>query len=1071
MANYVLGLDLGPNSIGWATLAAQIDDEQERWTHEVTGFLDTSHANHPPMGVRVFEAGLSNFDSTKEESLCQKRRMARSARRNHQRRNIRRREVRRILRDKGFLPAPGKELQALLATDAYAIRARGLDEPLSAFELGRAFLHLAQRRGFKSNRKSGQSKEDRGMLKEIGELAKAMEETGARTLGEYFHRLRQQNPGQRVRAIHTRRNMYEEEFEALVEAQSPHHPNLNPEVVKQIRHFIFFQHPFELTPERRRRAPSRANLHRAPSVKRCPLEPKERCCAKGLWIAQEFRILKEINNLRLCENHGLERNLSKEERAVVLQLLRENERVKFEKMRKELHKVCGTDPEATFNLERGERAYLLGNSVEDRLRKSFKKKSAAKEWGELEEDTRQVLRQKLVEEEDESTLYRLLSEAGLSEEGIQKLLSWAPQDGFLGFSEKALYLLVPHLLAGKSEYHAIEAAYPQRPEFKQLEKLPPLDSKDLPLNLRYITNPVVRRALGEVRKVVNAIVREHGLPSRIIVEMARNMKEGADGRKKQSKKMRERQIEREKARQEIQPLVGPNPSRSDVDRYLIWKEQGEICLYTGRPIPLSELFQGEWDLDHILPHWQSLDDSFANKALVHHKANAEKGNRTPVQWLGKDSQEFRKLIQRAQSSSISWGKLKRLRQEAVDADDFAQRQLNDTRYITKAVVQYLELLYRKELRAGEKAVQSTRGSLTAELRRHWGLNNILPPLTLFDGSPMVDENGESGGSKKSRADHRHHAVDALVVALSSRSYLKKYQDFWKRKAGGDFSMAQGTFPEPWSNFRAEAGSVLARIQVSHRVMRKIAGALHEETFRGQAKDGRGAPIPQKFTTRVPLSEIKTKKHLEEIRSLEIQKILRQHLLSLGWDGESKNLPKDWHLNGVRHYNGNPILKVRKLVTMNNPVCLGDQSHRFAVVGNNHHVEIFRDSKNALCASVVPTYEAARRVRKKELKANCCGYVLTSRKDGLKFIFSLARKEAVFIGPTQNRRLAIVQKLSGELNPGTKMDIYFRDARDARPATEGNKRPLKRISSFRPWEDLNPIKVQVDPLGRIFPAND
>ncbi|RMH01532.1 MAG: hypothetical protein D6702_11515, partial [Planctomycetota bacterium] len=527
MPDYVLGLDLGPNSIGWALLTANFQETSDRLTHEVTGFLPTERAGHPPLGVRVFEAGLDNFGTQKEKSLCQDRRTARSMRRNHQRRNARRQFVKRTLVRAGLLPADPAAFQELCELDPYELRARALDQPLQPFELGRALYHLAQRRGFKSNRKSGQAKEDRGILAEIGQLAGEIQDSGCRTLGEYLYRIGRDEAGTnqpllrgriRLRGRHTRRDMYLEEFEQILAAQRPHHPQaLGDEVIEKLRWGIFFQHPFEVTDERRRRAPSRANLHRAPSIRPCPLEPDQRCCPRSDWHAQRFRLLKEVNNLKISEHFGPERPLDPDERQAVLEYLSTKDRCKFDDLRKVLAKL-GRDPYARFNLERGGRKGLDGNVVDHRLAGLFKPK---KKWALLDDGIKHRLREALIHEEDPDRLRQDLLSAGADPEKVEKVLDWSPPDAYLGYSRKAIEKLIPHLEEGCKEYEAVQRAYPDRPESAAFDRLPSLAAKDLPPDLRNITNPVVRRALVELRKVVNAIVREHGRPRRIIVELAR----------------------------------------------------------------------------------------------------------------------------------------------------------------------------------------------------------------------------------------------------------------------------------------------------------------------------------------------------------------------------------------------------------------------------------------------------------------------------------------------------------------------------------------------------------------------
>lgn len=1068
MAPFILGLDLGPNSIGWAMLA--MDPE----TAEPCGLADTSAAQHPPMGVRVFEAGLQNFDTAKEASLNQSRRTARSMRRNHARRNARRRRLRELLAAADLLPGDDDSLAALMRQDPYELRARALTGSLNRHELGRALYHLGQRRGFKSNRKSGDAKEDEGILLEIGQLEQAIKAAGCRTLGQYLHHLADGADGPdlvRLRARHTRRDMYEAEFDAIVAQQREHHAAaLTNTTVAALREAIFFQHPFEVTEERRAKAPSRANLHRAPSVRPCPLERGELCAPKGDWHAQEFRILKEVANLRIAEHHGRDRELTPEERKAVIDRLASKDRVKFDDLRKLLAKR-GVDPDAKFNLERGGRSGLLGNSVEYKLAANFKKS-----WQAVPDADKAELRSLLVHAEDPEEVAAVLVRCGLDTEKATKLKSWTPADGYLGYSLAAVHKLLPYLREGLDEYAAIEKAYPDRPAAGRVDKLPPVGSPDLPPDLAYLTNPIVRRALVEVRKVVNAIIREHGVPARIVIELAREMKEGREQRRETGKRIRDREKERAEAAARVAELGGNPHSRSDVNRWLFWREQGGICVYTGRPIPASELFHGgEWEVDHILPRWRSLDDSYMNKVLVHREANEAKGDRTPAEWLGAGSETFMQLLRRADTalerSGLPFPKYRRLKTLELDTDEFASRQLNDTRYITRVVALYLGLLYPPELRVGEKAIQTCRGGLTAELRRQWGLNNLLPPLHNADGEPVVSGRTDSEGNPlKSRDDHRHHAIDAVVVALSSRRILKRYQDYWKMRT----KLADGNrpdFPKPWDALLADVRDAAGDIIVSHRAQRKIAGAFHEETFYGPARDRNGAVLADRYVTRKTLAAL-TGKMIDNIRDEAVRRLVTARLRESGWDGTSKDLPKDWHTRPLLMPSGVPVRKVRIEVPIKNAARL---KHRYAILGNNHHIAIVGSTaKNPdgrparLWAKSVSTMEAAARVRRE-------GKTVVERDYGpdKELVMSLARKESVWISSpvTGERALCVVQIISGSPVLSSGMDLTLRDARDSRPAAEGNKSPFKRIKSFKTWPEFRIEKVQVDPLGRIEAAND
>lgn len=1055
-SNFVLGLDLGPNSIGWAMLEHKPGNPDD-----ITGFYNTDYANHPPVGVRVFEAGLANFDSAKEKSECQTRRTARAARRTIGRRNARRKEMRQYLRKINLLPET-KETKTLFETDPYQLRSEALDRKLEPYELGRVLYHLCQRRGFKSNRKGGKENTDSKMLAAIGELAKSITETGARTLGEYLYKLNEANEKHiRIRNRHTKRDMYEFEFNAIVEKQRELDSSILTDVdVEKLHRFIFFQHSFELTDERREKAPSRANLHRAPSVKECLLEKGETCGQKGEWISHRFRILKEVNNLKISEHYGKDRDLTETEREIVINKLSESPAVKFDSLRKDFAKT-GVDPEATFNLERGDRKALNGNIVDAKLASAFGKPK----WRKLEVEEKDRCRKSLLHSGSPEEFVALMVENGMKEENAEKLSGWTPADGYVGYSLKAMEKLVPHLEEGLDEHYAIEKAYPDRISTGAFLKLPTLSDSNLPQELRNITNPVVGRALVEVRKVINAIIREHGIPSKIVVELARSMKAGPDARKRMSKNMREQQEKRDEAREKVESYGGNRYSRHDVNRWLLWSEQNGECVYTGKAIPPSELFNGaEWEVDHILPHWQSLDDSYMNKVLVSRNSNHDKGDRTPTQWLGKGSQKQLEMIKRSYymlKHGFPMGKIDKLKQEEVEADGFAQRQLNDTRYISKSVAQYLNLLYPAELRVGQKAIQTCTGALTSELRRQWALNGITDDMIDKDGNVvMAVETNLRGEPVKSRANHKHHAVDAIVVALSTRKILKKYQDYVKTRNED----LHPDFPIPWEGYRDDAALYINTMHVSHRVMKKLSGALHKETFYGAVKDENGEVVPDRYVTRKSLENL-SGKDVDNIRDDEIKSLIQEKLYEKGWKGQTA-VPKEWSKDGLVGKGGVPINKVRVEVTMSNTATLGDKQHRHAALGNNNHVEIFKDADGKLLASVVPTMVASARVRQDEVPA-----VKTDHGPDTEFVMSLSRKESVMItNPTTKERVLCVVQTVGTISTGP-FYLIFRDCMDSRPSAIGNKQPLTRVVSFNSWNSLKIEKKQVDPLGRIFPAND
>lgn len=1062
----VLGLDLGSNSVGWALLKAEFNEKGEQVRE--TGLI--------ACGVRVFEEGVDNFDTLKEKSRSQARRDARSARRLHQRRSHRKARLRKILHEAGLFPSDPNAMLECFELDPYALRAKALDEELKAVELGRVLYHINQRRGFKSNRKDARKSSEAGVVKEaIGKLREEMKATGSRTLGEHLNKLRVtglegKKPllrGElRLRNRYTERAMYEEEFEAIWQAQSrfaAHSRALTPGLKKKLHDdIIFAQRHYEVTEERLSKVSKRANAWRSPAVGKCPLTQEKRL-QRGHWLAQQFRILKEVNNLEIWSTFGGRRPLTNDERARVVHELSESRERKFEDLAKSLNKLhleLGDDIRAPgigereeFNLSRGSRAKLNGNSVEKALVDAFGKRI----WAVVEDAEKMRLRlafSELAINEDDpeqftTAIRALFAPHHLKEGALKKLSEFGVADGYMSYSRAAIEKLLPYLRGGDNEYDAIDKANLRPGEKAAIDKLP------LPTEL---PNPVVMRALFELRKVVNAVIREYGKPTRIMVEMAREMHGGKEARSERSAQMREREENNKRIAAEVEKLGKP-PTGANIEKYKLWEEQGGFCPYTGDKIGQAAIFSGEVQIDHIFPRWQSLDDSLNNKVLAFADANREKGDQTPFQWLGGKKERNERMLNTVERSKMPRGKKLRFSQAEFDASGFAKRQLNDTSYLAREAVAFLNRLYPPEIRVGEKAVGSSRGGLTAELRRQWGLNSIL--------SEVRDGKGEV---LKTRQDHRHHAVDAIVIALSSRAHLKAYQDYWKKREYIDRRANENAgkpeFAPPWEHFRDNAAAAVDAINVSHRVQRKIRGAFHEATYFGPtAEKGR-------YVFRVNLDESLTGGDVAAIRDSAIRQLVESRLKEKGWNGEDNKLPKAAFEQPLKMPSGVAIKRVRVIRAMKGglPFHRPEEPNpfRFAELGNNHHMEIVDAGDGTLRAAVVPMIEAARRVRREGVPA-----IRKDHGSGLALLMSLARKESVLARDPASGKdvLCIVQMMSGKPELASGIDLYLRDARDARPASEGNKSPFKRFKSFEQWPQFNIRKVRVSPLGTVELVSD
>jgi len=392
-------------------------------------------------------------------------------------------------------------------------------------------------------------------------------------------------------------------------------------------------------------------------------------------------------------------------------------------------------------LEDGGRDKLKGNSTEYSLRNALNKR-----YETLSIEQRDALIHDLLFLEDEGVIHRHCESLGFDAEITEKVLKIKLEDSYLHLSQKAIKKLLPYLEQGLKYSDAVEAAGYQRRDQVQDKIIAQLGE---PPQLR---NPIVQKALYEVRKVVNAIVREYGKPVKIRVEMARDLKASAKQRKEASFQNSKNRRRNDEIRTRLEKEYGiSNPSRDDVIKYRLWEECNHTCPYTNQTISAAMLFSSEVEIEHILPYSRSLDDSYINKTLCLSSENQIKGNQTPYEAYHADANRFHTMLARVRKFSGQFGykKFNKFRQKEISLDSFIERQLNDTRYISREVSSYLEQL------VGKYHVQSGRGQMTATLRRLWGLNH------------MLNDSGE-----KTRQNHCHHAVDAVVTALSSPKALK-----------------------------------------------------------------------------------------------------------------------------------------------------------------------------------------------------------------------------------------------------------------------------------------------------------
>lgn len=1059
---YILGLDLGVGSVGWAKIpfdGGPISDETLQ------------------MGVRIFEAGVDgNLDEGKDEPRNAKRRAARQIRRGFWRARRRIVKIFNILKKAGLLPegetsTPATRQDFLNRLDGelfaayfprasrveaqtflYSLRARALDEELSLHAVGRAFLHLAVRRGFLSNKKisgSGNEKEksEDGVVKDaIKELNEEMAATGARTVGEFFASLDPMKVGERVRGRYLGRKQIQAEFDAIWASQARFHPEtLTEELRRDVSRAIFYQRPLKSQKGR---------------IGRCEFEKTARRVEKGDPAFQEYRVWQRVLDLRFYDSPNAperSRALTPEEQDTVAAFLREREQATFSQLRKALgvkEKPDGKDKRSTlwrFNLELDDEKTLLGNKTRARIVEVLTENDVAKSDAEIDLIAREIL----VFENEEALARRLRKMfPDFDEKTARELSETTLETTRANLSRRAAEKLTAAMKEKRLPVQTVrQELYPDERNELVYDFLPPvLDALGDP------RNPVVARALTELRKVVNAAIRKWGKPERIRVELARDLKRGRKERESVFKENRKREKERERIQKSIREICGREARPFEILKWRLWEECGGVCPYTGRAISERQLLGDESpiDVEHIIPFSRSLDDSFANKTLCFAGENREvKRNLTPFECYGKNPERWSEILERVRrfKGDMRDKKLKRFQQTKID-EDFTLRALNDSRYISRLATRYLGALYGAvdgNDGRGVKRIQVSTGGATAWLREEWGLDRILAK--------------DGGRPKKNRDDHRHHAVDALVVALVGPKEVKTLSE--AAQAADELGLNRkflnaGIAAPPTANgenFVDVAARAVDRIVVSHRVDRKVSGALHDETNYGaEEKEGRRA-------ARKPLTQFSAK-DVDAIVDPAIRELVRQKWTENGGDAKKfeANPPFLTTSAGRRV----PIKKARYWKTVKTiGVGKSARTRRYVAPGNNSHMEVYALlDKNGVekewRAEVVSTFEAHRRLREKE------PVVRRDFGPGTRFLFSLALREALTLN---DGRLLIVRGIA-EKQDGSQF-IEFKEHNDGRSAQQmrqkGGRVGLALTSSQFKAKGLR--KLRVDALGNVFPANE
>jgi CRISPR-associated endonuclease Csn1 len=1136
----ILGIDLGVTSIGWAFVEKNIEDADASKilrAGSVIVPLTTDEAD-------LFTKGLAQ---TKNQNRAKKA----STRRQRRRYQQRRKKLIVKLVELELFPMDNREQERLVRSSEgdtqeklFRLRAEALQRALTPFEIGRVFLHLNQRRGFKSNRKirieaETEKEEERTKFYQEIDAWKSRTETP----GQFYAKMLSNNLNYRVKDQRVPRERYQDEFNRIWNFQQQFHSVLTEENKRAIgNHIIYFQ----------RKLSSKKGL-----VSQCQFEKDYRVCPISSPYHQERKVWEDINKIRIYKKRAkVSKNDKGEPVEVTLpmrQTIYDALQQRFELSKEEilaLFPALATLKKYSVNLpeiqsddgKTKEQRKLHGNNtrqnffealtetgvqeIEKYLRfdlTNFQKGNNSKKliiWShDGEHEPLYQLWHLLysITESDEIPALRkkLKGRYGFSDETIDKLLQVDLWHEFSSLSAKATKNLLPYLRQGLIYSDACEAFRQERIqgliENGIEEEIAPLLAgyrhsayltkdeaiqKELVNHLNLIPrnklrNPVAEKILNHLIQLMNAILadEELGRPDEIHVEYARELRKSIKARKRATDEKDKNEKDRNRIRKLLKPYI-PAPTNSDIERYKIWEECGCVSPYEPyKLIDLTELFDGSrYEVDHILPQSRYFDDSPNNKVISRCSVNAEKSNRTAEDYMhGKSLAEYESFVKFVENTkTLSDRKKKLLRMSAAEIPtDHIERQLRETAYICRTAGTLLRDV------VGDHNVIATSGSITAFLRRRWGLESVLKYLNKdrYERLGRVhydkDQNGRSIliiDDWTKRDDHRHHALDAIAIACTSRSMIKRLNDLnHEFDSYAALNESGLNIPRPWPALRIASEKALASVLVSFRVGKRLTslkkdrknpndkgqliprGELHKETIYGR-RVVNGKTI---FTQRVPIDGDFKADWVKDIIDPNVRGAMSNRLSGSTPKESFKDLEKNpiW----LNEKKGVAIKRVRVKERPTDPLPLrskipgGRKDKDFVQTSNNHHVTIYEDDNGIRReAEVVTLIDAVRR------KQNGLPVINRNLRSDWKFLFSMRINELFIfdLDPTEidffnTANYPILNQYLYRAESLSPKDYWFRHH------TASTQTDDSQARRYRSASKLNATKVRVSKTGRII----
>ena len=1056
MSKHVLGLDLGVGSIGWCLIALDAQGDPAEILGMGSRVVPLNNATDAA-DFSIGKAFTANQERTARRTM--RRGFARyQLRRYRLRREL---EKVGMLPDAALIQLPLLELWELRERAATAGRRLTLPElgrVLCHINQKRGYRHVKSDAAAIVGDEGEKKKKDSNSAYLAGIRAndeKLQDEH--KTVGQYFaeqlRRSQSESPtggiSYRIKDQIFSRQRYIDEYDQIMAAQRVHYPDiLTDEFIRMLRdEVIFMQRPlksckhlvslceFEKQEKVMRVQQDDGKGGRQLVERKVKFGPK--VAPKSSPLFQLCRIYEAVNNIRLTRPDGSPRDITPEERAKIVAHLQSSASLSFAALKKLLKEKALIADQLTT------KSGLKGNSTRVALAAALQSYPQYHHLLDMELEMRMMTVQLTDEETGEVTerevavvtdsyvrqpLYRLwhilysIEEREAMRRALITQLSMKEEDldgglldqlyrldfvkpGYGNKSAKFICKLLPQLQQGLGYSEACAAVgyrhsnSPTSEEIAErtlLEKIPLLQRNEL-------RQPLVEKILNQMINLVNALKAEYGVDE-VRVELARELKMSREERERMTRQNGQRKEANDKVAERIRQC-GLYPTKPRIQKYMLWEEAGKVCMYCGRSIEEEQCLNGDdMEVEHIIPKSVLYDDSYGNKTCACHECNQTKGNRTALEYIrakGWETKYMERINDLLKEKKISYSKHQRLRWLKEDIpSDFLERQLRLTQYISRQAMAILQ--------QGIRRVSASEGGVTARLRSLWGYGKILHTLNLdrYDSmgeTERVSREGEATEELRikdwsKRMDHRHHAIDALVVASTRQGYIQRLNrvssESEREAMSGEIEMQKVTktdklsLLERWLTQRPHfsvrtVSDKVAEILISYRPGKRVV-TRGRNIYRKKTADGRevtcvqrGVLVPrgelmeaslygkilsqgrERIVKRYPLHNLKG-----EVVDPRLRELIAEYNQEITSKVKAKGSPlyldaaEMQEVRSVRCYVDKP--SVAKAI----PIRFDERGRAITFVqsGNNHHLALYRTPKGKLVGSIVTFWDAVDRAR-------------------------------------------------------------------------------------------------------------